>query len=520
MAIFHMHLKIVGRSKGKSIISASAYINGTSMKDMETGQSFSYRKKDEVVYRSLNLCANAPPEWKTMDLLQAKEHLWNEVLKVEIQSNAQLARSIEFALPKEWSREQQICYASEFIQENFVDVGMCADWVIHDKNTGNPHVHCLLTMRPFTKEHAWGAKEKKGYLLDENGERIPLLDPKTGQQKLGKRNERLWKRGLIDSTGWNNRKNCKRWRQAWEEKCNAHLLPEHHIDHRSHAERGIVDIPTIHEGPEAKRIQERFEMGVGNESSWKVELNRQIKEKNAFLHKLMEAFRGIADKILNWRKIIYDFRRKQYCASGDGRNASGTGRTTGNDNAALSGAYDLQHTTGEIPQAGGIPDRIKQRINAVNRWFAGFREARRGTGDGALGKGAIGTDCEGLDAIGRAIKQREQFIDGTERFLAEASEQLRRRIEVNERFKQLQRRRSHASAVGGASDGNGAKGFADTETDRIQSTIDRVSGEIERRAESGKPESTSEKLARFRAEMERRKQAEGNRPAEHRPPSR
>ncbi len=64
-------------------------------------------------------------------------------MKIEKTSDAQLGRSFEFSLPKEWSRQEQIDYTTEYIQKTFVDKGMCADWSIHDKGDGNPHVHLL-----------------------------------------------------------------------------------------------------------------------------------------------------------------------------------------------------------------------------------------------------------------------------------------------------------------------------------------------------------------------------------------
>ena len=80
----------------------------------------------------------------------------------------------------------------DYVQRNFVDKGMCADWAIHDsendKGQSNLHIHVLLTMRPLTEKGEWGAKQKKIYDLDENGERIPVIDKKTGQQKVDKRN--------------------------------------------------------------------------------------------------------------------------------------------------------------------------------------------------------------------------------------------------------------------------------------------------------------------------------------------
>ena len=57
MAIFHYTIKIVGRSKGKSVISASAYLNGDVMKNEETGRISYYTSKKEVVYADCRLDA-------------------------------------------------------------------------------------------------------------------------------------------------------------------------------------------------------------------------------------------------------------------------------------------------------------------------------------------------------------------------------------------------------------------------------------------------------------------------------
>lgn len=202
------------------------------------------------------MCENAPPEWlhvpeenikrfqqsiryKRADDKDAalekfkitfqKQRLWNEVLKIEKNADAQLGRSFEFSLPKEWSRQEQIDYTTEYIQKTFVDKGMCVDWSIHDKGDGNPHVHLLVTMRPFNLDHSWGSKEVKDWdfvrdtdgniVVDEShpdwwqdkknpdrhGIRIPVLD-ENGVQKVGARNRKQWKRVLTDATGWNNPK--------------------------------------------------------------------------------------------------------------------------------------------------------------------------------------------------------------------------------------------------------------------------------------------------------------------------
>ena len=72
-----------------------------------------------------------------------------------------LAREIEAALPRELSGEQQLALVRAYVKDNFVDKGMCADFAIHDKGTGNPHVHIMLTLRPLKENGQWGAKCRK-----------------------------------------------------------------------------------------------------------------------------------------------------------------------------------------------------------------------------------------------------------------------------------------------------------------------------------------------------------------------
>lgn len=198
MAIFHLSIKMLSRSSGKSAVAAAAYRAGAKLEEKETGYTHDYTRKSGVIYSEIFLPANAPREY------QNREILWNEVQKVEKKSDAQLAREIEVALPVELSREEQITLLQKYIAENFTSAGMCADMAIHEKHVDgktvlhqNPHAHILLTTRGFKEDGSWAPKEKKTYALDENGERIPLMDENTGLQKLGKRNEKLWKRVTV-----------------------------------------------------------------------------------------------------------------------------------------------------------------------------------------------------------------------------------------------------------------------------------------------------------------------------------
>jgi len=136
------------------------------------------------------LPAHAPPEF------QERSALWNSVEQIEKAKDSQLAHEIEVALPVELTREQQLALIRSFVKDNFVSVGMCADFVIHDKETGNPHAHIMLTIRPLKESGEWGAKCRKAYDLDERGQRIP--DRKDG-----------WKNHREDTAGWNDHGNVE-----------------------------------------------------------------------------------------------------------------------------------------------------------------------------------------------------------------------------------------------------------------------------------------------------------------------
>lgn len=60
------------------------------------------------------------------------------------------------------------------------------------------------------------------------------------------------------------------------------------IDHRSHAERGLEEQPTVHEGATARTLER---MGVVSD---RCELNRQIKADNALLRELKAAMKKLA----------------------------------------------------------------------------------------------------------------------------------------------------------------------------------------------------------------------------------
>lgn len=169
MAIFHLSVKIISRGKGKSAVAASAYRSGEKITSDYDGITHDYTRKRGIAETLIMLPDNAPIEFYN------RSTLWNAVEKIEKAKNSQLAREIEVAIPNELSISDHYNLVKEFCKMNFVDKGMIADICFHNKKDGNPHAHIMLTVRPFNEDGSWGSKQKKVYILDENGEKIVLV---------------------------------------------------------------------------------------------------------------------------------------------------------------------------------------------------------------------------------------------------------------------------------------------------------------------------------------------------------
>jgi ATP-dependent exoDNAse (exonuclease V) alpha subunit len=138
LAIYHLSISIVSRGKGKSAVAAAAYRAGELIKNEYDGIVHDYTRKGGVVHTGILLPAQAPEEFSNRALL------WNAVEKIEKAENAQLARDVEFSLPQELTREQNISLAHEFVKRTFVDSGMCADVCINEKEGGKTAVKDAL----------------------------------------------------------------------------------------------------------------------------------------------------------------------------------------------------------------------------------------------------------------------------------------------------------------------------------------------------------------------------------------
>ena len=309
MAIYHLEANVVSRGAGRSAVAASAYLSCSRLYNDYDGIQHDYTKKQGLVWREVFLPAMAPPEWKD------REQLWNAVEEVETSKDSRLAREFVVALPIELNRENQIELLQEFIREQFVSDGMCADAAIHDTDGHNPHAHILLTVRPLDERGKWQYKTEKEYLCMKNGEERGLTATefraaqnegwekqypyKVGKKKVYMTPSAADAQGLVRadkhpkstrygrqnpiSERWNSEEQLVTWRAAWADVSNRYLERvgrEERIDHRSNAARGLDEIPTIHEGVAAQALERK---GIISD---RCELNRQIKSDNALLREL------------------------------------------------------------------------------------------------------------------------------------------------------------------------------------------------------------------------------------------
>jgi hypothetical protein len=267
MSIYHCSIKNISRSSGRSAVACAAYRSGEELEDLETGITHDYRKKTGIAFAEIFLCKNAPERF------QNREELWNEVEKIEKAADARLAREIEVAIPRELSLEEMKNLVAGYAKMLTED-GMCVDAAIHLK-VGNPHAHLMCTTRKIKADGTWDQKEKKVYALDEFGNKIPVIDQETREQKIGARGRRIWKRVTVAANDLNVKENVEKWRKMWSEHCNAYLEPEQQIDHRSYERQGKKDvIPTIHEGYAAREMEKRGKLAE------RCEINREIAAAN------------------------------------------------------------------------------------------------------------------------------------------------------------------------------------------------------------------------------------------------
>jgi len=264
-------------------VAAAAYRAGEKLHSTYYGEDSDYTRKGGVICSEILLPSHAPSEYAD------RETLWNAVEKAERGKKAQLAYSFDIALQNEFSMQENIDLARQFLLDNFVNRGMVADFAVHqpDKEDGgisNPHFHVMCPIRPIEPDGRWGNKQRREYVLDEHGERV--LD-EAGNYVFN----------AVPTTDWGKPETLEAWRQSWAELCNAMFAEKNldcRIDHRSFARQGVDQIPTQHEGPTVRAMEAK---GIRTD---KGNLNRFIRKTNALLREAKEKITAL----IGWLKDV------------------------------------------------------------------------------------------------------------------------------------------------------------------------------------------------------------------------
>ena len=322
MAIYHLEVKVVSRGTGRSAVAAAAYMSCSQIYNDYDGVRHDFTRKKGLVWSEVFLPEYAPSEWKDRGIL------WNAVEENEKTKDSRLAREFVPALPVELTPKQWQELLSDFIHNSFVADGMCADVAIHDPHPPghNPHAHIMVTVRPLDEQGKWQYKTEKEYLCVKDGEergftatefKVAQADgwEKQYPYKVGKKKvylppseaekhgyERASKHPKSTKYGrqnpiserWNSEEQLVVWRKAWSDVTNRYLEQvgrEERIDHRSHADRGLDEQPTIHEGVVARALEQK---GVISD---RCGINRQIKADNKLLRELKAAIASLSKKM-------------------------------------------------------------------------------------------------------------------------------------------------------------------------------------------------------------------------------
>ncbi|MGV7119142.1 Ti-type conjugative transfer relaxase TraA [Sphingopyxis sp. 550A] len=221
MAIYHFSVQVIGRAQGRSAVAAAAYRAGERLHDERLDRDHDFRAKSGVEHSEIMLPEGAPEQWRD------RERLWNDVEAFEKRKDAQLAREVEFSIPREMTKGDGIELARDFVQAEFVERGMIADlnvhWDIGADGIAKPHAHVMLTMREIGRE---GSEEGFG-------------------QKV---------------RDWNRTSQVEQWRERWADHVNTRLAEldiDARIDHRSLEAQGIDLEPQGKIGPAASRMATR-----------------------------------------------------------------------------------------------------------------------------------------------------------------------------------------------------------------------------------------------------------------------
>jgi len=225
-----MRVQQIKRSASQSPVAAAAYRAGEKLYDERQDITHDYTRKTGIVHTEIMVPDNAPAWAKKL----TRESLWNMVDKRERRRDAQSAREIRVALPRELSPDARLALARAFVKANFVDLGMIADLAVHCPKAADgkdqPHLHVMLTMRPAFEE-GFGDKSRHDWVPDPSGKTHA-----DGRPVMVASN----------ADSWNLATNYEKCRASFEEMANAALSragSAERISRLSYLERGLSKLP-------------------------------------------------------------------------------------------------------------------------------------------------------------------------------------------------------------------------------------------------------------------------------------
>ncbi|MGO7781197.1 Ti-type conjugative transfer relaxase TraA [Rhizobium ruizarguesonis] len=227
MAIYHLSMKPIARSGGRSAVASAAYRAAERLTNERDGLTHDFSNRTGVEHAEIVLPAGSSAYWA-----MKRSALWNAAERAEKRSDARIAREFEIALPHELSAEQRLALTRAFAEDLANRYGAAVDFAIHRPGEGsdirNSHAHLMMTTREV-RETGLGDKT----LLERENRWLLANHLPPSQLQL------------------------KDLRQAWEHLANTHLERaglDIRIDNRSHLEAGITIEPTEHVGVHATQI--------------------------------------------------------------------------------------------------------------------------------------------------------------------------------------------------------------------------------------------------------------------------
>ncbi len=381
MALYHFHVTQIKRSAGSSAVASAAYRAGERLHSERYDEINDFTQKRGVLFSDILLPPQAPEEYVD------RETLWNAVEKAEKRPDAQLAYSFDIALQNEFTTEENMVMAREFLEENFVKRGMIVDYAVHDPDKGkggiqNPHFHVMCPIRPINENGTWGNKQKQVPLLDENGGRI--WDEK----------QKRWKYMAVPTTDWGSPETLETWRQNWCELCNKKFKEkglDTRIDWRSYERQGVELLAQVHEGPAVRAMEAKgIPTNKGDYNRWVRASNSLIKAIREKLKELL-AWVGSAEKELSepespqLREILMDYMEIQKAgAENFSRYGKRKASITTLKDVAEAAAYleenniaTLEQLEGRMGNLSNEVDRLNNSMKAKNARMKILREAIR-----------------------------------------------------------------------------------------------------------------------------------------------